>query len=406
MNKKDLSIIDIRKYTGSETEILDFEDGEIIFIKNNKVNNKYYYSMNNYIVETDTVEEIYNYEILESEFYSQHTYVIGQDIIIIKMNFRNRVEVDVLCKKSKKIKSKHCFKVNEEVTSIPIIINSRYFMFFTDVDEMYAKEYMRYKEKGYHNFLYLCDLIKDKIYIIKDLKIVNGISVVHGLLELLPIFLHKNKEYLIFNEVYMSDYEYEDVYDEIKENKLNKDLVTAIEALYVISVDDFVEAIKDGEENIPFKEIKRRYLNGWVRYIEMDEDNIYFREKDFETQIEKKYAVNKLNFESIVLCEIDHKEITGNLCYGDRIYEIIESDDYIRLRGIYNCDYNLCFKNDKNVFVEEFINDRYFITTQWIEDEEDNYFEFVYIIDAKDNNTTKYTGTCKIYNSCIIIYDS
>ncbi|GAA0182457.1 hypothetical protein SH2C18_48330 [Clostridium sediminicola] len=272
---------------------------------------------------------------------------------------------------------------------------------------MNTKEYAEYKEKGYYHFLYLCDLEEDKIYLIEDLKIVNGLAVVHGLIDCLPTFSHKNEEYLIFNEAYMHDYEYELViYDAIQENKINKDLITDIEALYLISVKDFTEAIKSGNRNIPFKEISKRYLNGWVRYLAMDKENIYYREKDFQTQMEKIYKVNKENFEPIVVKEIDHKKIVGRLFYGDEIYEKIELEDNIMIKGLYNCDYNLNFQNLKNIWFDGLINDRYLITNQWIEDEEDNYFEFVYVTDTKDNKSIKYDGTCKIYNDCVIIYDN
>lgn len=399
MNKKDINIIDIRKQTGSKSEIVSCENGEIIFAKDCKCNNKYYYSMNIYKTELDTVEEVYKYEIPEFEYTSQYSRVVGQDIVIIKMHFTNRVEIDVLDKKTKKLKSKHSFEVKEEVTSIPIFINSRYFIFYTDIDEMNTKEY-------YH-FLYLCDLVEDKIYFIEDLKIVNGLTVVHGLIDCMPTFLHNNEKYLIFNETYMDDYEYElDIYDAIQENKVNKELVTDIEALYLISVNDFVDTIKTGKQNIPLREISKRYLNGWVRYLPMDEENIYYREKDFETQIEKIYAIDKGKFKTTVVKEIDHKKITGRLFYGDEIYERVESENSIMIKGLYNCDYNLNFKNLKNIWFDGLINDRYLITNQWLEDEEDNYFEFVYITDTKENKCIKYDGTCEIYNDCVIIYDN
>jgi len=407
MKKEDIKIIDIRKYTGSKSQIVNYEDGKIIFAKDYKINNKYYYSINNYSVASDTVEEIYKYEIPEFEYTSQYFSVVEEDIIIIKMHFINRVEVDILDKNSKILKSKHSFQLNEELTSIPIIINSRYFIFYTDIDEMNTNEYMQNKEKGYYHFLYLCDLVEDKIYLIKDLKIVNGLSVVHGLLDRIPAFIHNNQEYLLFNEAYMSDYEYEeDIYDAIKGNKLNKDLVTVVEALYSISVNDFVEAIKAGEENIPFKEISKRYLDGWVRYLAIDEENIYFREKDFQTQIEKIYAVDKASLQTIVMAEINHKYIKGRVFYGNKIYEEVKLDGYMKIRGLYNCNYDLCFKRGKNVWFDEFINDRYLITSQWIEDEEKNYFELVYITDVKQNKCIKYDGACKIYDNSVVIYDN
>ncbi|WP_053957338.1 hypothetical protein [Inediibacterium massiliense] len=176
--------------------------------------------------------------------------------------------------------------------------------------------------------------------------------------------------------------------------------------MYLISIDDFAEAIKVGEKNIPFKEISKRYSDGWVRYLKIDEKNIYFREKDFKTQIEKIYAIDKENLkDTVVVAEINHHHIKGRVFYGNRIYEEIELDDDIKIRGLHNCNYDLCFKTDENVWLNEFISDRHLITSQWIEDEEENHLEFVYITDVKENNRIKYEGVCKIYNNCVIIYD-
>ncbi|SHI00930.1 hypothetical protein [Clostridium grantii] len=63
------------------------------------------------------------------------------------------------------------------------------------------------------------------------------------------------------------------------------------------------------------------------------------------------------------------------------------------------------FENDKNLWFQKFINHRYLITTKWFEDEEDNYYEFVYIADIKENNKIKYEGACEIYNNHLILYD-
>lgn len=407
MYKKDINIIDIRKHTGSKSEIISYEDDKIIFVKDYKLNDKYYFSIKNYNIELDTVEEIYKYKIPEFEYTNQFFRSVGENIIIIKMYEINRLEVDVLDKNSKNFKSKHSFQLNEELTSIPIIINSRYFIFYTDIDEKNTNEYIQYTEKGYNNFVYLCDLVEDKIYLIKDLKIINGLSVVHGLLDYIPTVVHDNQEYLIFNETHMDDYEYEEyVYDAIQSNRLDKGLVTEEEVISLISLNDFVEAIKVGKENIPFTEMSKRYLDGWVRYLALDEKNIYYREKDFKTQIEKVCAIDKESFQSTVMAEINHKKIKGRVFYKKNIYEEVKLNEYIKINGIYNCNYDLKFKEEKNIQFYEFISDRYLITGQWIEDEEDNYFEFVYITDIKENKCIKYNGTCKVYNDCVIIYDN
>ncbi|SHI00923.1 hypothetical protein [Clostridium grantii] len=121
MKTEDLKVIDIRRYTGSKSKIVSYENNEIIFTKENQIHNKYYYSINKYNVKTDFLEEIYKYETPPYEYTCQYISTQGEDIVIIKMHFTYKVEVDIVHKISGKLKSRHCFETKEEVTSIPIL---------------------------------------------------------------------------------------------------------------------------------------------------------------------------------------------------------------------------------------------------------------------------------------------
>ncbi len=58
-----MEIIDLRPYSGLNTRILDYKTNEIIFSKDNKIEEKYYYCISRYNLNSNTVEEIYRYEI-------------------------------------------------------------------------------------------------------------------------------------------------------------------------------------------------------------------------------------------------------------------------------------------------------------------------------------------------------
>ncbi len=405
MGAKNLDIIDMRKHCGLNNVILNFDAGEILFAKEMKRDNKHFYTICRYIIEKDITEEMYHYEIREDDFYKQYAHVAGQKIIIIKLQPRNAnsIEVDVLDKVSGKRISGHFFETDGEATSIPIFINGRYFLFYADIEG--TEKEIHYKEQGFESLLYLCDLTEDKIYLVKDLKLAGGVSVVHQALGRMPVFLHKGEEYLLFNETYMDDYEYEeDLYAAVQENRVDKNSVTETEALYYIRVDDFAQNIKAGQ-NIPFIEISKRYIDGWVRYLRMDEENIYFRDKDFNTQLEKIYAVNMQNFKPVLKKEINHQEVKGTLDYGDKIYDIVDSQDRIKIRKIHEGDNHWSVeKTEEHVFFQELLNDRYIVAYSWMEDEQAKYFEFVYIFDTADGSYTKYDGTCEINGNQIVLY--
>lgn len=404
MNLNNIKIVDIRNYTGSKSDIISVDNEEILYSKEVEVDGIYYICIYCYKIKIKKLEEVYRYKLKnqeheteEYEFNNQYFRVNDENITIIKTHLKSSLEVEVIDKKSKLVKSKHYFDVEGEVTSIPITINSRYFIFYTESGDLDTTQ----------DSIYLCDLLENSIHLIRDSKIKDGLSVVHGLLDIMPTFIHDGEEYLIFNETYMDDYEYElYVYEWVKSEGINKDRIKEIEALYLISVNDFTGAIKNGEHDIPFIEVKKRHLNGWVRYIFMDEKNIYFREKDFDNQIEKIYSLDKSDFKTKTVKEIDHRKIEGRLFYGDIVYEKIESQNFIYIKGIYNCDYELSFKNDMNTYFCDFIGNRYLVTNQWIEDKEENYFEFVYIVDTKENNCNKYDGTCRVHDDIVVLYDN
>ncbi len=125
-----MKIINIKPYTGLNTKILYYKNDEVIFAKDYKIKEKYYYCISSYKVKTNTVEEICRYEIPESEFYSQYIHIVGEEIIMIKMHFTHKIEIDILNKITKETKSKHSIEIKKEITSIPIIINSQIIFFF------------------------------------------------------------------------------------------------------------------------------------------------------------------------------------------------------------------------------------------------------------------------------------
>lgn len=214
MNLNNIKIVDIRNYTGSKSDITSVDNEQILYSKEVKVDGIYYICIYCYKIKIKKLEEVYRYKLKnqeheteEYEFNSQYFRVNDENITIIKTHLKSSLEVEVIDKKSKLVKSKHYFDVEGEVTSIPITINSRYFIFYTESGDLDTTQ----------DSIYLCDLLENSIHLIRDSKIKDGLSVVHGLLDIMPTFIHDGEEYLIFNETYMDDYEYElDVYEWVK----------------------------------------------------------------------------------------------------------------------------------------------------------------------------------------------
>lgn len=129
---------------------------------------------------------------------------------------------------------------------------------------MESERYKLYINNGFKECdyaVYLWDLYEGKRYLVKDFRIIVGMSAEHGRIDKFPIFSYINEDYLIFNETYMDDWEYEDTYKYVLEKKLDKTNFD-LEALYYIRLRNLIDSIKSGEENIPFEIIKRKELDG------------------------------------------------------------------------------------------------------------------------------------------------
>jgi len=419
-----LKIIDLKPYGGGiYTEIIECKDKEILFETYKNIANKYYYCIMIYDIDRKTSVEIYRYEVSENEKYSQYTHLIGDKIFIIKTHNPRQLEVDKIDRKNGENKKTYYINTKEDITSIPIFINEQYIIFYTDID-LESSEYKRYIDKGFKECdyaIYLYDLYKNKIYFIKDFRLIEGMGVEHGRINKFPIFSYKDEDYIVFNETYMDDWEYEDIYQCVLKKGLDNTNFYP-ETLFYIRLSEFTESIKVGEENIPFKIIKKKKLDGWVRYLYSDNNYIYYRDKDFSTQKEKIIRINKLNLESEIVKEIDHSKIKGRIMY-DRFSETlriyaeysIEDEDKIiaELEGLYNCNYNIKVDFDKfparyrgSYTYFESIEDRFIIASGWYEDEKEDYFDIYCIKDLKKGRNSEFIGKCRVYRDMLIIYES
>ncbi len=137
---------------------------------------------------------------------------------------------------------------------------------------------------SYDGFLF--NLLENKNYHIKDRRLIDTHQYNF------EIYNIKKEFYICFGEKYMTDWEKEEIYRAVKARKI---LVNdCFESLNIIKVKDFINAIKMSLDIIPFTIIDTRSTRGLVRYIFMDNLNIYYRIKDFDDNIEKIYSISKI----------------------------------------------------------------------------------------------------------------
>ncbi len=397
-----MKLVDLRPYGhGIDTEILEITTREIVFGSYKKLGENYYYSLMIYNIDQASCLEIYSYELEKDSIYSQYIHLIDGNIVIVKTHNPRELEIDIIDRLKGDNKRSYSIKVEEEVSSIPIFINEDYLVFYTEVEDL----------------VYLYDLPQARLYPIRDPRLIEGMGVEHGRMEKFPLFSHKDEDYLVFNESYMDDWEYEEVYEYALENKMDKNSFTS-EALYYIRLEDFISAIKSGQEKIPFRLIRRKTLDGWVRYISSHRNYIYYRDKDFLSQKEKIIAIDKSSLETRTIKEIDHSNISGNLVYdsfssGLRIYEDKSKETLVELRGIYNFPRKVEFSMESfpdkyrgGYSLFQLIENRFLIASGWYEDELEDYYDIYYIKDLSNGESSQLIGKNSIFENVLVVSES
>ncbi|MBC2581684.1 hypothetical protein [Clostridium sp. DJ247] len=210
----------------------------------------------------------------------------------------------------------------------------------------------------------------------------------------------------------MEDWELEYLFDEgIKKEDFYRDGYR--ESINIISLDRFVESVKNGCKVIPFNEIYKTELTAWTRYFGMDDENIYYRVKNFESKVQDIYSIHKKTLKKWLVKSIKINVDNDSYNYysiwhnikNRNIYErkILDGNKKI-VKEIYNNNISLIL-DDKNEELDEIIGD-YIVTSFWTEDDNgDNYKTFVKIRNIKNGTTDIYEGTCIIIKDNVVLFN-
>lgn len=256
-------------------KIILFEDSEIIFSNTEYekgVYKRYFYKYNvsNKDIHKinkngiDTCEDVYyNSYILNDYIYTNSCKVQDNDTEIFMCR------VNIIDGKTDKLYS------TEKYVSF-IFISERYLLLRGsnyEINEEYSDA--QKNVEGEYEYAILCDLKDKKEYEIKDKRVVLGIR------DYFISYTVDNNRYIVFEEAYMEDWEIEEIFEEgIKKEDFY--INSYRESINVISLDKFVESVQEGCKIIPFNQIHKTELTSWTRYFGMDDQNIYYRVKDFK----------------------------------------------------------------------------------------------------------------------------
>lgn len=399
-----MEIINLTQSIGEslQTEILDLENKKIIFAMQVKRDEKYFYEVHKYeLVNEERV--LWRYEIGQDDFYMHQAKVIDNHIIIVGVEERGKVRVEVLDKENGQLVQHELMDIGRFVGDRVIFINQDYFLVSCDNEE---------------SIYYLCDISEGKAYQVWDTAFMQGVVVCHGLIDCMPVFKHQGEEWVVYNECYMSDYEYEKCGEYVREKIVEAEKIKEKEGLYIVPLNEFIKSIKE-KQIISFECIKQQYLDGWVRYLWQDEEKIYYRVKDFETQIETIYTMNFKDLAQNVVCKINHTALMGELVYNEgMIYEEVRGEKHF-VKGYMGLSEKLNLPVHKKLSFRTYLENSYIITSWWWERETNGDYEYKEFVGIQEKVADKcidktpedqaeqmlvYEGRVYIQDNVLIIY--
>jgi len=402
-----MNLIDLREFKVKIDKIILIEDSELIFNTTEyeigmykryfykyNMNNEHCYRINKKGI--DTCEECYYNNYILNDYIYTNSYKVQNN-----ETERFMCRVNLINGETDKIYST---KKDVDFTSI----NERYLLLKGSNYNIDEKHIDALKDiQGEYDYAVLCDLLDKKEYEIKDKRVVLGIR------DYFISYTLGNNSYIVFEEAYMDDWELEEMFKEgIKKEDFYRNGYR--ESINVISLDKFVESLQDGCEIIPFNQINKTELTAWTRYFGMDDENIYYRVKDFESKVQSIYSINKKTLEkqllkSIYMDNIGLLFMDYSLWYDKtnrKIYETKVIDDSTKeVKEIMDEDFTFKYKGIKENF-EGLIKDC-FITSYWVEDDiGDDYKNFVKIRNIKTGTIDIYEGACTIIKDNIVLFKS
>ena len=143
----------------------------------------------------------------------------------------------------------------------------------------------------------------------------------------------------------------------------------------------------------------------------MDEENIYYRVKNFKMGSVQIWGLNKNSLEKKLVYKIDLKYIEAlnkdcKIKYDNNnqlIYMIKKNGDKIWIKELLNNEVDVVYNKDLGEF-EAYIDDRYLITSSWDEDNEENYSDTVVVQDAENGDIEEYKCAVHCYEDIVVLY--
>lgn len=338
---------------------------------------------------------IANY-FLTDPAYVQHFFSFAEDIVIVMESGGNEawiLRVDKFTGKEKnmdKLNFIGCFADCRALDESHVI-------FFTEAGDKHRQLFQEYKKlTGFSRAAYLYDLEEARYYYVRDPRICNSDA------NNLITFDQNGSRQLLVLQPHGSEEDKQKAYrnmrwlgDNINDN------------IWLCPLFDFIVSVKAEEERVPLELILSAGTNGLVRYVGMDEENIYFRAQYFPTGDQRLCAYQKLSGKKSVAARLNLEEDEQDAVFsidpeGCRAYRIGQNEDTYSVTGVLNSDIHASYSKELGTFVT-CVDDRFIIARYVLSDDHDS-FEFNSIYDTQTGTQKSYECSCTVKGGTVVLY--
>lgn len=392
-----MRIIDIGKQGCEIFKYIGMDEDRILYCQGEEVGDAYkagfyFYENEKEVCIAENIETIDFYNIKISKF--------GK-AIIFSLPEKRGVSVYRIDIESGRLEKKRSFEIDENHEAWMDFLGRRYAVFHIDKADSSDPDYSLKKEMdGEYRFSYMVDMETSEKYRIYDERIIEGIR------DHIVYYEFEGEGYVMLEEAYMDDWEKEEIYRaNVKNNDFNNKLYK--ESVNLIRMNKLLEDVRAKKSEISFEELAVANFETWTRYFGMDEKHIYLRVKDFESEVERVMSVDKRSFECSLLGSYDHKEDVDLRVRYDmdkqKVYMEEKKNESMVVKGLLGSNVRISYDSSFGDF-DTIIEERYLITYDWDEDENDDYHDYVGVLDMETGEKMRYEGTSQIVGSTLIIY--
>lgn len=392
-----MTVVDIRSFfTLRNVELIEVNQDYIYYAeeKNEEGHNNLFLLEYNRATRRERVVTHYS---LDDPTFVQHIYSFADSIVLLLENGDNAVWVFRVDKKTgeETIRTQlHCIGGFAGSKAL----DQRHILVYTESNEECADLFEEYqKVTGCSRVAYLYDIEEDKKFFVKNLRLCRRQE------EDFRLFSTQQGQQVLLLDPYGDEELKQRCYRNAR--WIHADIR---DYLWIVPVQGLIEGIKQGEEDFKERPIITADINGLVRFIGMDSQNIYFKAKHFPTGRERVCSYQKHAQHIQVLTDLQQPE-QGEWRYyfeerSAKVYRLEEKEDTVTVKGIVNSRVEAEYEKKLGQLVS-CVEDRFLITRKVVTDDDGNYdFEYHTIYDTVKKTEDSFECKCAVWDNTLVLY--